>query len=167
MSATGKVSHVHIDGLYPADNRSEKCRMSVSTSPGQTLNASVDVRYEARARALAITALDPVANALEILPGECPGQGDSIDGLNDNYFTPGFSFASGYGPDRWFTSATVSIPLARLHRSQRISISFGDTTTGAPPRNCAVQHPSYEQCATGGSWSGTLVLTRLSARAAG
>ncbi len=161
-SASGSIWHRHIDGLYPELDASERCRVSASTSRGKTLDATIQVGYGTGIRGLAITALDPVATALEILPSQCPGQGDSIDGLYDNYFTPGFSFASGYGPDRWFTSRTVSIPLRVLHRSSKITIHLADTAAGKPPEDCAVQNPSYEQCATDGSWSGVLTLIRLS-----
>jgi hypothetical protein len=153
------VAHTHVDGLFPAQNRSIRCRMSVSTPAGARLRAAVRLRYSARARAITVTALIPVTGALTIMPGACSGQGDSIDGLADNYFTPGFSFSVRYGPERWFKSADVVIPEAVFHRAARIRIPLGVTSGGRPPRHCAVTHPEYERCTTGGAWSGVLTFT--------
>jgi hypothetical protein len=83
-----------------------------------------------------------------------------IDGLADNYFTPGFSFAEEWGPARWFTSSTVTVPLSVLHRAARITIPLADTPAGRPPRDCAVPYPSWQRCRTGGAWAGTLTLKR-------
>ncbi len=160
-TAADSVAHVHIDGLYKFDNASARCRQHVRTPRGEPLiSTTIRLHYDPVANALQITALDPVSYTLGLLPGTCPGQGDSIDGLSDTYATPGFSFSPLYGPDRWFTSRTVAIPMRVLHRSARISIRLRETRAGTPPRHCAVPHPAYEQCSTGGSWSGVLVLRR-------
>jgi hypothetical protein len=159
--ATGSINHTHLDGLYAFDNASERCLVGAVTPPPPQLQATVLVRYLPRRRAISLTALSPVDDVLTLLPVACPGQGDPLDGLADNYFSPGFSFASGYGPDRWFTSAPVVLPLAVLHRAARVAVHFSDTAAGTPPAACAVQQPSYETCGTGGSWTGTLELTVL------
>jgi hypothetical protein len=160
-SATGSIDHTHLDGLYAFDNASEHCLVGAVTPPPGRLPATMLVRYLPRRRAISLTALSPVDDVLTLLPVACPGQGDPLDGLEDNYFSPGFSFASGYGADRWFTSAPVVVPLAVLHRAARIKLHFSDTTVGTPPATCAVQQPSYETCRTGGSWSGTIELTAV------
>lgn len=157
--ATGTIDHTHKDGLYAFDNAAEHCLVGAVTPPPPQLQATIMVRYFPGRRAISLTALSPVDDVLTLLPVACPGQGDPLDGLADNYFMPGFSFASGYGPDRWFTSAPVAVPLAVLHRAARIKIHFSDTAAGTPPPGCAVQQPSYETCSTGGSWAGTLELT--------
>jgi hypothetical protein len=159
--ATGSIDHTHIDGLYAFDNAAERCRVGAVTPPPGQLPVTVLVRYLPRRRAVSLTALSPVDDVLTLLPVGCPGQGDPIDGLADDYFSPGFSFASGYGPDRWFTSAPVLVPLAVMHRAAHIAVHFANTAAGAPPTACAVQQPSYETCHTGGSWTGTLVLTAV------
>jgi hypothetical protein len=159
-SATGVIDHTHIDGLYQADNASEHCKVAIKTGAGTPPPPSVSVRYLPGSANVSLTALIPVAGALVLLPSECPGQGDSLDGLENNYFTPGFSFASGFGPQRWFTSRSVVIPAATLHRAGRITIRLSDTAHGTPPPHCAVPDPAYERCSTGGSWTGALVLTR-------
>lgn len=159
-SASGQISHVHIDGLYRADDASVSCHVAAQTPAGLLLVAGLSLRYQRTRTALAITALDPVGTVLSILPGQCPGQGDPIDGIADNYFTPGFSFASGFGPDRWFRSRTLSVPLRMLRHSRQTTLRFQQTAAGTPPRDCAVPDPSYQQCTTGGSWNGVLTLTR-------
>jgi hypothetical protein len=159
-SAAATIDHVHVDGLYAFDNASLKCTQHVATIRGQRLIEAIQVRYEPGPNALAITALDPVSDALTILPTECPGQGDPIDGLANTYATPGFSFSLDYGPDRWFTSRTTLIPLRVLHGSSRVTIRLHPTRQGTPPRHCVRAHPSYERCTTGGSWRGTLMLRR-------
>lgn len=156
-SATGRIDHVHLDGLYTQLNASERCTVRSSTPAGMALDTAVELGYERHS--LTVTALNPVGDALLLLPPECPGQGDSLDGLYDNYFTPGFSFAPGWGPDRWFTSATVSIPLSVIHRSSRITIRLAETRSDRPPKDCAVPHPSWQRCRTGGAWSSTLTLS--------
>jgi hypothetical protein len=157
-SATGSVDHTHIDGLFSFDNATIKCSMESQPPAHATLSAALRVAYVSSRKAIAITALNPVVTALDNLPMACPEQGDPTDGLLDSYFTPGFSFANGYGPDRWFTSAAVQIPVATVDRARSITIPLSETRVGTPPKNCAVQHPSYEQCSTGGAWSGVLTL---------
>ncbi len=155
-SITAQISHVHVDGLYSQLNASVQCSISSSTPPGAILDASL--RIQVGARSISITALDPLGDALLLLPAACPGQGDSIDGLLDNYLGPGFSFAQGYGPDRWFTSATVTVPRRRLQIGATIRIPLSQSRDGTPPHDCAVPQPSIQQCVTGGAWSGVLTL---------
>jgi hypothetical protein len=156
--ATGRVAHVHIDGLFPAQNASISCRVKATIPKTWLDRVSIDLHYDARARTLALTAEDPMVDGFTFLPGQCPGQGDSIDGLNDNYFMPGFSLQAGWGPDRWFRSKTVVIPLRDLHRARKITIGLSDTPQGTPPKHCAPPFPAWQQCTTGGSWHGTLTL---------
>lgn len=159
-TVTGHVDHVHVDGLYRYDDSQQHCDVAESTPPNRPLRAALGARYLRRARAIELVEHNPVVSALELLPGQCPGQGDSLDLIDDNYFRPGFSFVDGYGPDRWFTSRRIAVPLAVLHRARTITIAVADTPAGAPPRHCAVVHPSYERCTTGGAWTGVLKLTR-------
>jgi hypothetical protein len=160
--ATGVIDHTHIDGLFTADDMAAHCAVSETTPPGLHLQAGLQV---SAAHELTLTAMSPVVTALELLPGGCPGQTDSLDGLLDNYFTPGFSFSPDWGSDRWFASRAVSIPRAVLQRARTVTIRLHATRAGTPPANCAVKFPSYERCSTGGSWSGTLTLARVSRRA--
>jgi hypothetical protein len=160
-TVTGRVSHRHVDGLFPSQDASISCRVSFSTPKRWPLRASVRVRYLARRHAFSITALNPVFTAVNDLPPECPGQGDPIDGLFDNYYTPGFSFSSHYGPDRWFTSAATVVPLRALRRSSLITLALHQTRSGTPPRNCAVPFPAYQRCSASGSWAGALRLHRV------
>ena len=155
---TGRISHVHIDGLFKNENRSVRCRLRAIVAAPDGLNVTLAVSYLPQARAVSVQALDPVFDALLRLPTACPRQGDSIDGLDDNYFGPGFSFNPAYGPDRWFTSKAVVIPMRVLHRAAWIRITLGNTRAGTPPRHCDVPAPSYERCTTGGSWRGVLTL---------
>ena len=155
-SLTAQISHVHLDGLYSQLNASVQCSISASTPAGAILNASLRIREGTRS--ISITALDPLDDALLLLPTECPGQGDSIDGLLDNYLGPGFSFAPGYGPDRWFTSTNVIVPLRRLRGGATVRIPLSQAREDTPPRDCAVPQPSIQQCVTGGAWSGVLTL---------
>jgi hypothetical protein len=159
-AATAQIDHTHIDGLFPDLNASVGCQISSVTPPGAPLQATVQVESLPRDHAIAITALIPVGRALLLLPSQCPNQGDPIDGLFNDYSTPGFSFAPGYGPERWFTSRTVDVPATVLHRSARVTITFRDTAGGRPPGGCAVPQPSYQRCTTGGTWTGTLTLAR-------
>jgi hypothetical protein len=161
QQGSGRVSHRHVDGLFPADNASIHCQLHSSTPKGFPGVARILLRYNARAKTLALTALDPLTEAIGRLPGQCPGQGDSIDGLNDNYFTPGFSFSQRYGPDRFFTSATSVIKLRTWHRARTITIRLRNTRQNTPPRNCAVPFPAYQRCTTTESWSGTLRLQAI------
>jgi hypothetical protein len=157
---TGRINHRHIDGLFAADNRLLRCRVAFRTAHDLPLHATVELRYRAARQTLSITTLDPVTDAVTDAPQQCPAQGDSIDGLYDNYFTPGFSFATGFGPDRWFRSATVTVPLRELRRSSRLRISLHQTRTGTPPRGCRVPARAYERCTAIGGWSGALELRR-------
>jgi hypothetical protein len=159
-TVSGRAKHRHLDGLFPDQNRSISCSLRVSTGRKAYLHVILFLRYQPRAGSVALVMLDPVEDALNILPGQCPSQGDSIDGLSDNYFTPGFSFDSRYGPSRWFKSRVVVIPVGVLHRTKRMKIKLSNTSFGTPPKHCAVQNPSYERCITGGSWRGTLTFTR-------
>jgi hypothetical protein len=155
---TGRVNHTHVDGLYPALTMSKRCVIAYATPARANLSASLRFAFVRRRNAISVTALNPMEDALVNLPSQCPGQGDSIDGLLDNYFTPGFSFAAGFGPDRWFTSASVLVPLRLLHRARMVTLRLGDTPAGTPPQHCEVRAPTYEQCTTGGAWSGVLTL---------
>lgn len=119
------------------------------------------LRYDPRAQTLALTALNPVTEVIARLPGQCPGQGDSIDGLSDNYFSPGFSLSPHYGPDRWFTSRTVVLSLRMLHRARTITVRLTNTRVNSPPSDCRVLFPAYERCTTTASWSGTLRLQAI------
>jgi hypothetical protein len=158
---TGQVSHRHVDGLFPSQDASISCRVSFSTPKRAPLRASVSIRYLAQQHAFSVIALDPVFTATTDLPGQCPGQGDPIDGLFDNYFTPGFSFSTHYGPDRWFTSAATVIPLRVLRDSSQIMVALHQTRAGTPPRDCAVPFPAYQRCSASGSWAGVLRLRRV------
>jgi hypothetical protein len=107
-----------------------------------------------------VTAFNPISDALELLPRACPSHPDSLDRIYDSYFEPGFSFANGWGANRWLESAAVSIPAAVFHRSAEIVVPLAATRAGTPPRGCAVQNPSYERCRTGGRWAGVLRFRR-------
>jgi hypothetical protein len=155
-SASGRIDHVHIDGLYTQLNASERCTVHASTPVTMPLHAVLKLRYTRDA--LAVTALNPIDDVLTLLPTACPGQGDALDGLANNYFEPGFSFAPQWGSDHWFTSSTAKIPLARLRRARTISVRLRNTRAGTPPRDCSVPDPSSQQCRTGGAWSATLTL---------
>jgi hypothetical protein len=157
-SATGQIDHVHLDGLYTQLNASEHCTVRSVTPAGAALDPTVELAYVRRSRSLALTALDSVEEALTLLPVECPGQGDALDGLADNYFEPGLSFAPQWGSERWFTAATVEVPLATLHRTREVSIPLENTRIGTPPRDCGLPHNSWQHCRTGGAWTGTLTL---------
>lgn len=157
-TVTAKIDHTHVDGLYDELDRTVKCSLRYSTRKGKLLAAGIGLRYDARSRAILVTAYEPVYDALTNLSESCR-QGDAIDRILDNYSTPGFSFADGYGPARWFTSRTVEIPARDFHRARLISLALRDTPAGAPPTKCAVPNPSYERCRTGGSWAGVLTFT--------
>jgi hypothetical protein len=158
-TATGEVRHVHVDGLYPVLDRTVTCRLQSRTTARTAVDAAIGMRYLPGSRSVGVTAYDPVASVLMAFPAQCAGQGDSLDRILDFYATPGFSFASGYGADRWYTSAEVAVPAFVLHRSTKITIPLRDTPAGRPPRGCAVFDPSFEGCTTGGSWSGVLTLS--------
>jgi hypothetical protein len=157
--ATGSIDHTHVDGLYRELDRTVRCRVSKHTKPTRKVEATVDVSYSPATKTFMVTARNPVTTVLLGLPTACPEQGDSIDRILDNYFTPGFSFAEGYGPERWFTTSTVLIPARDMHHSREIKIPLGDVPAGTPPHDCAVQHPSYERCDTRGRYGGVLTLT--------
>jgi hypothetical protein len=159
-SATGRIDHRHVDGLFRNQNAAVRCRLRRRTRPKGIVAASIGIAYSPDRKTVAVTAYEPVTTLLENFPTACPRQGDSLDGLLDNYFTPGFSFSSKYGPERWFTSRTVQIPADVFHRSSEIRIPLRDTRAGRSPRHCAVQHRSFERCRTGGSWRGVLRFER-------
>jgi hypothetical protein len=159
--ASGRIDHTHVDGLFAADDMAAHCSVTAAIPPGSLLTGQLSVQRAAHGSPrLTITAGNPVATALVFLPGDCPGQTDALDGLLDNYFTPGFSFSPVWGPDRWFASQAVSIPVSVLRRARRVTVRLHDDAAGTPPTGCAVSHPAYERCVTGGSWTGVLTLRR-------
>jgi hypothetical protein len=158
-SATGRVRHRHVDGLYKNMDSAVSCRLRAHTRKGHSLAASVDVAYDPATQAFALTPGNPVVDVLSLLPGACPRQGDSLDLILDDYFTPGFSFDPTSTADRWFTPAPAVLPAAVLHASAKITIPVRLARAGTPPRHCAVRHPKYERCTTRGSWAGVLTLT--------
>ena len=157
-TATGVIDHAHVDGMIPADSASVSCRLQAATPRGARLSPWLGVRYMPRSETFVLTAFDPVIDVLTMLPAACPQQGDPTDGLFDSYYTPGFSFAPGYGPERWFQSGRITISSRVLHRSRLIKIPLSLTRAGSAPRDCGVQHPEYERCTTGGRWAGALTL---------
>jgi hypothetical protein len=152
----GHVNHRHVDGLYRQLDRTVKCSLRKRPSPRRLLDASLRLRYVPESQSIAVSASDPIATAVALFPTQCPQQGDSIDRILDFYAMPGFSFAQGYGPELWFASREVSIPVAAFHKSSKIRVRLGLTPDGTPPKHCAVHDPSFERCKTGGSWSGVL-----------
>lgn len=156
---SGRVNHKHVDGLYRELDRTVKCRLRKRPSSTRRLDATLGVRYVPESDSYAIQAGDPIATAVALFPQQCPHQGDSIDRILDFYAMPGFSFADGFGPERWFTSREILVPAARFQSSDEVKVKLADTPAGTPPRRCAVQHPSYERCKTGGSWNGVLTFT--------
>jgi hypothetical protein len=155
----GHVDHTHVDGLFRELDRTVSCTLKGSTARGDAVAASLAVR-RAGARGLSLAAGNPLETVLTNMPTACPDQGDSIDRILDNYFTPGFSFAPAWGPGPWLTSRTVTIPARVLHRAARIVVALRPRAAGRPPADCAVQNPTYETCSAGGSWSGVLTLRR-------
>jgi hypothetical protein len=155
---TGRVDHRHVDGVYRELDRTVRCSLRKATSARSKVQAAVALRYLPDRDAFAIQARSPLTTVIDNFPSQCPRQGDSIDRVLDFYAMPGFSFASEYGPERWFTSAEVVVPAAVLHGSRRITIPLRDTAAGRPPRKCAVNDPSFERCRTGGRWRGVLTL---------
>jgi hypothetical protein len=158
-SATGTVRHTHRDGLYRQLDAAARCHLAARTPRRFSLSAAIAVAYAPATQAFTLTAGEPVTDVLSLLPGACPAQGDSLDLILDNYFTPGFSFDPAFTSARWFTSAAVAVPAAVLHASATIRIPLAATRAGTPPRHCAVRHPAYERCTTRGAWSGVLTLT--------
>lgn len=157
-SGQGVIDHVHIDGLYRFDDMSGRCRVRDATPRGVRLDSSLTPTR--RGGSVRMTVSDPVASLWATFPSGCPRRGDSIDGLNDSYYTPGFSFAPGWGYDRWFTPRPVTLTLASLHRARRVVIRLGPAPANTPPVNCAPADPSVQRCRTAGDWSGVLTLTR-------
>jgi hypothetical protein len=155
----GRVKHKHVDGLYRQLDRVVKCRLGKRPSATRTLDASLLVRYIPESNSIGISASDPIATAVSLFPPQCPKQGEPIDRILDFYAMPGFSFASSFGPERWFASREVVIPAAVFHRSKTIKIPLRDTQAGTPPKHCALHDPSVERCTTGGAWRGVLTLT--------
>jgi hypothetical protein len=155
-TVTGRIDHRHVDGLYPRLDAKVKCRLRRSTRAPAT--ASVDAGLSADGSAMIVRVGDPVVDAAVNLPGACPQQGDSLDLILDNYFGPAFSFDEDFGAERWLTARPVSVPVARLRAGARVQVRLGPSRAAVPPRDCAVLHPSFERCTTGGSWSGTLTL---------
>ena len=156
--ATGRVNHKHVDGLYRELDRTVKCKLSKAPSRKKLLSGTLSVRYIPETDSIGIRASNPMETALDLFPGACPKQGDSIDRILDFYATPGFSFADGFGPEPWFASREVVIPAASFHDSKTIKIPLHDTRAGTPPKDCAVRDPSFERCRTGGEWNGVLTL---------
>ena len=156
----GHVDHTHDDGLYPELDRVVRCTLKGGTPAGAGVPARLAIRPRRGGRQLAFTASSPLGTVLTEMPQACPDQGDSIDRILDNYFTPGFSFASSYGPDRWLTSRTVVVPARVLHRAAKVVLALRPAAAARPPLGCAVASPAYEACATHGSWSGVLTLRR-------
>ena len=155
--AAARIVHTHVDGLYRQLDATDKCRLRASVS---RTDASVDIRYDPATKTVKIGARNPISSTLLLLRGYCPQRPDGIDRMPSNYAHPGFSFGQLYGADRWFRSRMVAIPADVLHRAAAIRIPLADTPTGRPPRNCAVHSAWFERCTTGGSWHGTLTLTR-------
>jgi hypothetical protein len=155
-TATARIDHTHVDGLYRQLDATDRCRLRASAS---RTDASLDIRYDPTTKTVKIGARNPISSTLILLRGYCPQRPDGIDRLASNYANPGFSFFLPYGPDRWFRSRTIAIPADVLHRAAAIRIRLADTPTGRPPRNCAAHRAWLERCTTGGSWRGTLTLT--------
>ncbi len=149
---------MHVDGLYRALDSGVRCEVRAKTAPRVHQAVTIGLHYDPTASTIDVSATSPVNQVLAKLPGACPQQGDSLDLLLDNYFTPGFSFAPGYGIERWFTSTTVAIPVAVFHRASTITVRLADTKAGTPPRDCAVVHRSFEHCTTRGAWAGVVTL---------
>ncbi|MFL5780330.1 MAG: hypothetical protein ACJ760_03370 [Thermoleophilaceae bacterium] len=156
----GHVDHAHDDGLYTELDRTVRCTLKDSTAAVRLVPATLDVRYDATRRAYAFSAGDPLSTVMAEMPTACPQQGDSIDRILDQYFTPGFSFDPSGGPDRWLRSGAVTVPARVLRRSRSVTIALRDTRAGRPPRDCGVPNPAFEHCAIAGRWAGTLVLRR-------
>jgi hypothetical protein len=158
-SMTGRVNHKHDDGIYRELDRKVRCRLAKRPSKRRPLDVTLSVRYLPETQAFAIAVSSPMTTTISLFPTACPKQGDSIDRVLDFYATPGFSFADGWGHERWFASREVTLPAADFQRGRRIRIPLSDTRAGTPPRRCAVPNPSYERCRTGGDWHGVLTLT--------
>jgi hypothetical protein len=151
------VDHVHVDGLYDDLDTQEACAIH-RRHPNAKEPAALAVELPVENHKLALTVHNPISESLAEFPQACPGHSDSLDGLADNYYAPGFSFDEGYGPEPWFTSRTVRLPLRSVHRAKRIEIALSGAPAGIPPADCAVHDPAVERCATAGTWSGVLEL---------
>jgi hypothetical protein len=158
-SMTGRVNHTHVDGIYRELDRKVRCRLATRTTKRRALDVTLDVRYLPESQSFALSATSPMTTAITQFPTACPEQGDPIDRILDFYATPGFSFADGFGPERWFASRVVTIPAADFQSGRKIRIPLRNTKAAKPPRRCAVPNPEYERCKTGGSWRGALTLT--------
>ena len=158
-SMTGRVRHKHVDGIYRQLDRTVKCRLAKRTAKGRDHDVTLSARYLPESHGFALSVSDPMATTLTMFPTACPDQGDSIDRILDFYAIPGFSFADGFGPERWFASREVVVSEADLRTGRKVRIRLGATKAGTPPRRCAVANPSYERCRTGGHWRGTITLT--------
>jgi hypothetical protein len=156
-TVTARIDHTHVDGLYRQLDATDKCRLHASTA--QT-DASIDVRYDPGAKTIRVGARNPVAFALLLLRGYCPERPDGIDRMRSNYASPGFSFSGRWDADRWFRSRVIAIPSDVFHRAAAIRVRLADTPTSRPPRDCVARRDWLERCTTGGSWRGTLTLTR-------
>jgi hypothetical protein len=157
----GHVDHTHVDGLYTELDRTVSCTLKGSTGRGEAVAAGLAVSHAPGARTFSLTARNPLATVLTNMSTACPDQGDSIDRILDNYFTPGFSFAPSYGPDPWFASGTVTVPVRVLRRAAKVVVALRPAATGRPPVDCAVPNPAYEVCSTHGSWGGVVTLRRV------
>ncbi len=159
-SATGRIDHKHVDGLYDQLDAAEKCTVRSKGVPRRNLPAIIDVDYDPAGGAFRVTANNPVYQALVLTPQGCNDKyPDGIDRIQSNYFAPGFSFDVSHGPDTWFRSESVAIPFATWRTSTRIRLRLGPTKAGTPPKNCAKRF-KYERCTSTGKWSGVLTLTR-------
>jgi hypothetical protein len=153
------IDHVHVDGLYAFDNASLRCRIRARIGPSLSPRPAITVVR--RAGKLVLTVASPLAAALAALPAECAGQGDPIDGLLNDYGTPGFSFDPAWTAQRWLTGRTT-VALSRLRGAHRLRVRVSAARAVTRPAGCRVPAPSYERCTTGGRWSGVLTLTRRS-----
>lgn len=158
-SATGKIDHDHIDGIYKQLDSEVSCRVKATRIPKKGMRARIDVTYDPATAAFTVAPKNPIEEPLLLLPGVCLEMPDGIDRILSNYFMPGFSFSQDYGPDRWFTPRPVVIPADVWRNSARIRLRVGLSPEGRSPRDCAKRF-KYERCRTTGSWSGTLTFTR-------
>src|SRR3954452_9028857 len=148
---TGKVDHKHVDGLYKQLNRTVRCTLSKTPSRKRKHEMNLVTRYIPETNSIGVSVTDPMATTISLFPSQCRKQGDSIDRILDFYAVPGFSFADGYGPDRWFASREGIVPPPVFHHSAQIKIPLPLTRAGTPPKHCARPNPSSEKCTTGGA----------------
>lgn len=159
LAASGVVRHRHIDGPYSELDSSANCTLKARGLPRKNILAQIDVLHDAARGAWVVRALNPVGDALNLMPQSCREPVDGIDRILGNYFWPSFSFSPNYVPDRWFTSEAVAIPDAVWRSSSRIRLRLGPQRVNKPPADCAKRY-RYERCRTTGSWSGVLTFTR-------